>query len=130
GGSIGTPPEGIEAEIALFHTFEAMLAAPVGSLKGKIAVVTQPMGRGRGDGVVHGGASRFRTTGPSEASKRGAIAYLLRSLGTDSHRIAHTGAMHYTNIAPEIPAGALSVPDAEQLDRLAAGGKPVRIKLV
>src|SRR5271167_732039 len=45
GGSVATPPEGIEAEITLFHTYDDLLAAPVGSVKGKIAVVTQPMAR-------------------------------------------------------------------------------------
>jgi Zn-dependent M28 family amino/carboxypeptidase len=36
----------------------------------------------------------------------------------------------YPNDAPRIPAAALSVPDAEQLERLVAKGGPVRIKLV
>ena len=129
GGSVGTPPEGLEAEIALFHTYDALLAAPAGSLKGKIAVVTQPMGR-MGEAFGYGVASRFRTAGPGEASRRGAVAYLLRSLGTDSHRIPHTGMTDYATNAPPIPAAAMSVPDAEQLDRLAAMGKPIRIRLV
>jgi acetylornithine deacetylase/succinyl-diaminopimelate desuccinylase-like protein len=125
GGSVATPPEGIEAEIALFKTFSDLQAAPEGSLKGKIAVVTQPMGRGG-----YGTSSRFRTTGPVEAAKKGAIAYLLRSLGTDSKRMPHTGATTYVDGTPKIPGAALSVPDAEQLDRLVALGKPVRIRLV
>jgi hypothetical protein len=29
----------------------------------------------------------IRRSGPSEAARRGAVAYLLRSLGTDSHRL-------------------------------------------
>jgi carboxypeptidase Q len=129
GGSVGTPPEGIEAEIVLFHTYEALLAAPVGSLTGKIAVMTQPMGRGA-EAFGYGQASKWRTSGPGEASRRGAVAYLLRSLGTDSHRIAHTGVTDYATNAPPIPAAAMSVPDAEQLDRLAAMGKPIRIRLL
>ncbi|MDB6067749.1 MAG: aminopeptidase precursor [Pedosphaera sp.] len=129
GGSIATPPEGIEAEIAVFKTYEALLAAPVGSLKGKIAVVTQPMVRAQ-DGSGYGFAARIRSSGASEAARRGAVGYLLRSLGTDSHRIPHTGAMHYAADAPKIPAAALSVPDAEQLDRLVAEGGPVRVRLV
>jgi Zn-dependent M28 family amino/carboxypeptidase len=54
---------------------------------------------------------------------------LLRSLGTDSHRLPHTGALNYENGTPRIPAAALAIPDAEQIERLAALG-PVRIKLV
>jgi carboxypeptidase Q len=127
GGSIATPSEGIEAPIALFNTYAAMLAG--GSLTGKIAVVTEPMKRAK-EGSGYGIASRYRTAGASEAARRGAIAYLLRSLGTDSHRVPHTGGMHYADGVPQIPAAALSVPDAEQLDRLVAKGGPVRVKLV
>lgn len=128
GGSIATPPEGIEAEIALFRTYDELLAAPSGSLKGKIAVVTQKLPRTQ-DASGYGHLSKIRVAGPSEAASRGAIAYLLRSLATDSRRSPHTGYMFYKESAPRIPAAALSVPDADQLERLAAGG-PVRVKLV
>jgi Zn-dependent M28 family amino/carboxypeptidase len=44
--------------------------------------------------------------------------------------VPHTGVTRYADGGPRIPAAALSVPDAEQLDRLAARGRPVRVKLV
>jgi Zn-dependent M28 family amino/carboxypeptidase len=128
GSSVATPPEGIEAEIALFQTYDELLAMPTNSLTGKIAVVTQPMVRAQ-DGSGYSALNKIRTAGPGEASRRGAVAYLLRSLGTDRHRLPHTGATHYPEDAPPIPAAALSVPDAEQLDRLAVLGRPVRIRL-
>jgi Zn-dependent M28 family amino/carboxypeptidase len=128
GGSVATDAGGIEAEIALFRTYDDLLAAAPGSLTGKIAVVTQRMVRAQ-DGSGYRAANRIRRRGPSEAAKRGAVAYLLRSLGTDSHRLPHTGALNYDPSAPRIPAAALAVPDAEQLERLAALG-PVRIKLL
>ena len=40
GRTPATPPEGIEAEVALFHTYAELVAAPEGALKGKIAVIT------------------------------------------------------------------------------------------
>jgi Zn-dependent M28 family amino/carboxypeptidase len=129
GGSVATPPEGIEAEIALFKTYDELLAAPTNSLAGKIAVVTQPMVRAQ-DGSGYGALIKMRSSGPGEAARRGAVAYLMRSLGTDSHRVPHTGGTHYADGVPRIPAAALSVPDAEQLDRLVALGGPVRVKLV
>jgi hypothetical protein len=128
GGSVATPSEGIEAEIALFQTYADLLAAAPGSLKGKIAVVTERMVR-VGDGSGYGAAGPIRHAGPSEAARRGAIAYLHRSLGTDNHRLAHTGKLDYVADAPKIPAAALAGPDADQLERLAAHG-PVRIHLV
>jgi carboxypeptidase Q len=129
GGSIATPPDGIEAEIALFHTYDDLLAAPDGSLQGKIAVVTEPMVRAQ-DGQGYGAAVKIRHDGPGEAARRGAVAFLLRSLGTDSDRLPHTGVTDFTPKAGRIPCAALSVPDAEQLERLAAKRKPVRIKLL
>jgi hypothetical protein len=128
GGSVATDANGIEAEIALFRTYDELLAAAPGSLNGKIAVVTQRMVRLQ-DGSGYGAASRIRRAGPSEAAKRGAVAYLLRSLSTDNRRLPHTGALDYQEGVPQIPAAALSVPDAEQLERLAARG-PVRIRLL
>ena len=128
GGSVATDAEGIEAEIALFRTYDELLGAAPGSLNGKIAVVTQPMVRAE-DGSGYGAANPIRRRGPSEAAKRGAVAYLLRSLGTDNHRLPHTGALNYEDGAPRIPAAALAIPDAELLERLAAQG-PVRIRLL
>jgi len=128
GGSVATPAGGVEAEIAVFRTYADFLAAPTGSLAGKIAVVTERMVRVE-DGSGYGAANPIRRAGPSEAARRGANAYLLRSLGTDSHRLAHTGALDYAADAPKIPAAALAGPDADQLERLTSRG-PVRIRLV
>ena len=129
GDSVATPPAGIVAEIALFKTYEEFLAAPTNSLSGKIVVVTQRMARYR-DGHGYGEVNKIRNRGPAEAARRGAIAYLSRSLSTDNHRLAHAGHTNFPEEGPRIPAAALSVPDAEQLERLVAEGSPVRIKLV
>jgi Zn-dependent M28 family amino/carboxypeptidase len=122
GGSVATPPGGIDAEIVLFREYSELLAAPLGALAGKIAVVTERMPRVM-DGGSYGAANPIRRAGPAEAVRRGAIAYLHRSLGTDNHRIAHTGATNYQADVTKIPAAALSNPDADQLERLAARGK-------
>jgi len=128
GGSVPTPPGGLEGEVALFHTYADLLAAPPGSLAGKIAVVTQPMPRAT-DGTGYGALNPVRRAGPSEAARRGAIAYLHRSLATGISREPHTGALNYQPDAPKIPAAALSTIDAELLDHLAARGQPIRIRL-
>ena len=127
GGSVPTPAKGIEAEIVVFRSYAALLAAPVGSLTGKIAVVTQPMTRTQ-TGEGYGAAVAARGRGASEAAKRGAVAFLMRSVSTSDSRLAHTGGTRYADDAPKIPAAALGVPDAELLERLAARG-PVRVKL-
>jgi Zn-dependent M28 family amino/carboxypeptidase len=126
---VATPPDGIEAEIALFKTYDELLALPTNSLTGRIVVVTEPMIRTQ-DGSGYGASHRIRGEGPAQAARRGAVAFLMRSLGTDSHRLPHAGQTAYDADGTRIPAAALSVPDAEQLERLAARGAPVRVKLL
>jgi Zn-dependent M28 family amino/carboxypeptidase len=127
GHSVPTPSGGIEAPVVIFKSFQDLLAAPEGSLKGKIAVITERMVRAQ-DGEGYGIAVKSRVAGPSEAAKRGALALVIRSVGTDNHRIAHTGLTLYAKDAPKIPAAAISNPDADLLERMAAKG-PVKLRL-
>ena len=129
GRSVSTPKGGITAEIALFGSLDELIALPPGALKGKIAVVSQAMTRTM-DGAGYGAVNRNRTQGAAEASRRGAVAYLVRSLSTDDTRLPHAGAMRQAEDAPAIPAAALSVPDAQLLERMVARGQPVRVRLV
>ena len=124
GGSSSTPAGGLTAPIVVFPTYRAMLAQPLGSLTGKIAVVTEKMTRTQ-DGSGYGGINANRTAGPTEAAKRGAVAYLVRSLSTDDTRLPHTGGAGPAGI----PAAALSTVDAELLEHMAARGQPVTVKL-
>jgi acetylornithine deacetylase/succinyl-diaminopimelate desuccinylase-like protein len=81
------------------------------------------------DGTGYNTGAFVRTSGPSRAAKKGAIACLVRSIGTSSARAAHTGALFYQPGAPQIPAAALSIPDAEMLHRALAAGAKVRAAL-
>ena len=128
GGSVPTPPGGIEAEAVVFSTLEALTAAPPGSLAGRIAIVNQPMTRMQ-DGDGYGPAVLARATGPSIAAARGAIAFLTRSITTGTARAPHTGALAYADGVPKIPAAALGVADADLLSRLVARGNAPRLHL-
>ena len=46
----------------------------------------------------------------------------MRSAGTDSHRVPHTGITRFDDGLTPVPSAALSVPDADQLARLLARG--------
>ncbi len=129
GGSSPTPESGIEAEIAYFPTFEDLEAAPMGGLEGKIVFVSGRMTKAH-DGAGYGPANRKRQLGATEASKRGALAVVIRSVGTDSHRFPHTGQMRYRDNVEPIPIGALSAPDADQLERILKRGETITLKLV
>jgi carboxypeptidase Q len=128
GESPPTPAGGVEGEVVIFPTFEELKAAAPGSLTGKIAMVARRMVRAQ-DGAGYGAAFAGRTDGPQEAAQRGALAYLLRSMGTDSHRLAHTGTTRYVDGRVPIPCFALSNPDADQIERLHALGETVRVRL-
>ncbi|HYB34167.1 MAG TPA: M28 family peptidase [Steroidobacteraceae bacterium] len=128
GESPPTPPAGLDGDVVLFATLSDLKAATPGALTGKIALVTQRMVRTQ-DGAGYSAAVQARTDGPQEAAQRGAIAFLLRSVGTDSHRLAHTGTTRYVDGRVPVPAFALSGPDADQIERIAALGQKVRVHL-
>lgn len=128
GNSGSTPETGLEGEIVYFRTISDLEAAPESALRGKIAFVDHAM-KATQDGSSYGYFGAARRQGPSLASKKGAIAILIRSIGTDHHRVPHTGVQMWTDGATPIPAAALTVPDAEQLARIVARGKPVRVHL-
>jgi len=128
GGSVGTPPRGVEAEVVEAASVEDLQKLDPASVRGKIVFLDPVMRRTR-DGSGYGEAVRSRAIGAGAAAKMGAVAMILRSAGTDHDRVAHTGAKRKDE--HEIPAAALSVPDAEMLHRvLATHGKTVRVRLV
>jgi hypothetical protein len=129
GYSPGTPKGGLTAQVVKFDSLDALKAADPASVKGKIVYIGYRMQRAK-DGHGYGMGSAVRTAGPPIAAAKGAAGYLLRSAGTDAHdRIAHTGVTGFRDPAQAIPAAALSNPDADQLERVLAYGKPVTLKL-
>ena len=100
GGSIPTPKNGILAPIVVLKHYAELLAAPPGAFEGKIVVVNEPMTRTQ-DGSGYGKAVEARY-GASEAAKRGAVAYLVRSISTGESRAPHTGSGKNQNDAPKI----------------------------
>lgn len=123
----GSPAGKVEAEVVRFASLAELEAAPAGSLAGKIAFIDYEMRAAR-DGSGYGPGSAVRSKGPSAAIRKGAVGFMMRSAGTDSHRVPHTGITRYDDGLAPIPAAALSVPDAGQLSRLLARG-PVRLAL-
>lgn len=123
----GSPGGDVEAEIVRFADFAALEAAPDGSLAGRIAFMDFQMER-TADGSGYGDAGPVRSRGPSVASSKGAVGYLMRSLGTSHARVANTGITRFAEGVEPIPAAALSLPDADQLNRLLERG-PVTVAL-
>lgn len=131
GNSVAAPEGGLEAEVAVYPDFAALKADTLEPGKsrahGRIVFIDQRTERTR-DGRGYGAAVPARSQGAIEAAKRGALALAIRSIGTNHERIAHTGAMRYELGQPQIPAFAVSGPDADRIASLHAGGVRLRMQ--
>lgn len=128
GGSVGTPEAGITAPVIEVAGLDALAGIDPATVKGKIVFFNTRMERTK-DGSGYGRAVGVRGAGASRAAKLGAVAVLIRSIGTDNNRTPHTGAMRYEEGVERIPAAALSNPDADLLAAQVATGKPVTFRL-
>ncbi|MCB2088823.1 MAG: M28 family peptidase [Sphingomonadaceae bacterium] len=130
GGSASTGPDGITGEVVFFRTVDDLRAAPEGSLKGKIAYISHAMTPTQ-DGSQYGFAGPVRWVGAGIAAQKGALATIIKSVGTDLHRNPHTGGTGFPEGVAPTPAGALPLPDAANLERMfaRAGDRPIILKL-
>jgi hypothetical protein len=129
GNSGATPAAGLTAPVAYFASLNDLLAAPAGSLAGRIAFVSNAMEPTQ-DGSSYGSAGAARFVGPNIAAQKGAAAIVIRSIGTDHGRGPHAGTTNFDPGVAPIPAAALSVADAENLERMVKLGRPVTLRLV
>src|SRR6185503_11775811 len=88
GGSLATPPDGVVAEVVEVGSLDALKALPDAAVKGRIVFFNHAMSAA----ADYGPLSPLRGRGPAAAAQRGAVAALVRSLGTLSARLPHTGA--------------------------------------
>ena len=130
GNSGATSVTGLKAQVIAFPSYDAFKDAPEAAVKGKIIYVSHAMRRTM-DGSSYGVYGILRRQGPSLAAKKGAAAFLIRSIGTSEHRTPHTGNTSWEAGVAPIPAAALSNPDATHLEAVVnrARGKPVMIDL-
>jgi carboxypeptidase Q len=121
GNSIGTPPDGITAEVLVVKNW-GDLEAHAAEAKGRIVLFNVPF-------TTYGETVPYRSDGASRAAKLGARAMLLRSVGPAGLRTPHTGMMRYADDAPQIPAAAITVEDAERLQRMQDRAVRVSVRL-
>ena len=111
GNSVGTPPEGIEAEAVVVRNFDELESLGRARVAGKIVVYNVPF-------TNYGETVAYRRSGATRAAALGAVGMLLRSVGQPGLRTPHTGALSYTEGVPKIPAAAIANEDAERLQRI------------
>jgi carboxypeptidase Q len=129
GGSPATPPDGVEAEVARFVSMAALQAAAPEATRGRIVYIDESMAR-TDDGAGYGAAvAKRRGCGPA-ARRLGALACLIRSVGTNSDRFTHQGMGTAGTDSTLAPSAALAPPDADTLTRLIArSDTAVRVRL-
>ncbi|XP_057164074.1 carboxypeptidase Q isoform X4 [Ursus arctos] len=121
GSSIGTPPEGITAEVLVVTSFKE-LQRRAREARGKIVVYNQPY-------VNYSKTVQYRVRGAVEAAKVGALASLIRSVASFSVYSPHTGIQEYQDGVPKIPTACITVEDAEMMSRMASRGNRIVIQL-
>src|SRR5580700_10159238 len=122
GGSVATPADGITAEVVPVASFDALNALGRDKVVGKIVLFNVPY-EGYGKTVV------YRGSGASRAAKLGAVAMLIRSVGSLAMQTPHTGALNYSAADPKIPAAAITFEDATLIQRLTDAGETVSVHL-
>ena len=126
----GSPTTGgpLDGELVQFDTLAALEAAAIEDVQGKIVFLSTRMKKDR-EGSGYGETVVNRSRGPFVASQKGASALLIRSVGTDSDRLPHTGMMSGSEQGDPVPSAAVSNPDADNLMIILNRGLPVRVRL-
>lgn len=123
GRSVGTPKDGITADVVVVGSFAELNALPDEAIKGKIVLYNVPF-------TSYGATVKFRGAGCDSASRRGAVAALVRSVGPVSLNTPHTGGLSYKDsTVTKIPGAALTIEASEMIARLVTRGVPVRLRL-
>ena len=131
GRSVGTPAAGITAPILVVRNF-AELRSRAAEAKGKIVVFNYPFDTTIAPGRAYGDAVRYRGAGADSGKAVGAVAVLVRSVTPRSLNTPHTGGMSYgdtSRSARNIPAAAITVENAEMLQRMQDRGERVVVRL-
>jgi carboxypeptidase Q len=121
GGSVATPPAGIEAEVMVVGSRDEFTKRAA-EAKGKIVLFNVPY-------TNYGETVAYRSGGATMAAQHGAVAALVRAVGPIGLRTPHTGGMNYGDGVAKIPTAAIPVEDSMRIQRLTNRGIKVRLRL-
>ncbi|NJM25647.1 MAG: M20/M25/M40 family metallo-hydrolase [Bacteroidia bacterium] len=116
GGSVGTGASGVQAQVVEVKDFDQLKQLGAKGVQGKIVFFNRPMDPTLiNTFAAYGGAVNQRGAGPSEAAKYGAVAVIVRSMGSTLEDYPHTGGLRYAPNVAQIPAVAIATRHAEWL---------------
>jgi len=116
GGSVATPPVGINAPIVEVKNFDDLKALEKENIEGKIVFFNRAA-----DPTpvytfeAYGGSVDQRARGAMNAARYGALAVIVRSATPAHDNFPHTGNQHYADTVRAIPAFCVSTNDADSL---------------
>lgn len=129
GNSVGTGPNGVFGEIVLINSF-GELEAKKEQVKGKIVFYNYKFNptfirtfQSYSDAV------KYRSQGPTQAAKYGAVAVIVRSMSHSTDNYPHTGATRYDTAYKKIPAIAVGLRDADLLSRQLEKNNKVTVRV-
>jgi carboxypeptidase Q len=131
GRSVGTPAQGISARVLVVRSF-AELRTRAADARDKIVLFNVAFDTTIHPNTAYGRAVIYRAVGADSASAVGAVAMLVRSVTPRSLRSPHTGGMSpydTTRGLRRIPGAAISVEDAELLQRMQDRGERIVVRL-
>ncbi|GAB3977258.1 M28 family peptidase [Spirosoma terrae] len=121
GGSVATPPKGVEAQVIEVKSFPELRAMSPEKVKGKIVFFNRPMDPTKINTFeAYGGAVDQRANGATEAAKLGAVGAIVRSMTNVHDDYPHVGGMRYATGVPLIPTAAISTNGADLLSKTLA----------
>lgn len=129
GGSIGTPGNGLTAEVIEVNNFEELRALGE-QVKGKIVFFNKKFDVSLLHSFSGYGANvGLRVQGAIEAAKQGAAAVLLRSITSKNDDVPHTGVMRYADSLKLIPAAALGVKSSDLLSEALSSDPRLKVTI-
>ncbi len=115
GNSVGTGSKGIVDNVVLVNSFDE-LEEKKDLVAGKIVFYNYKFNQLYINSFsAYSDAAKYRSQGPSRASKYGAIAVIVRSMSNSTDNIPHTGSTSYDTNDRAIPAIAIGLKDADKL---------------
>ncbi len=122
GGSVGTGPEGLRAEVVVVTSFDELESLGREAVQGKIVAYAV-------EWKGYGATVAYRSRGASRAAALGAVGVLVRSATDSSLNTPHTGALRYADDAAKIPAAALPPEETEWMLRQQLAGKKIVVRM-